>query len=275
MFAITAVCWASALLAKAPNRAQMASIRAMASLGHLLHDECACILISPRTSRISQFAQRLCCDRTATEVNHVFACFDQSPCHGRKLAIGQTSGLQSSSRKSPTAFGCRRSDFVASHDTHAFLHAVEVIGRKIRKGLCSSRRPDNFHMVGAGVICQAEVQPQIALLHITAATSYLVRLLRRARSYFHPRIERKFVALCSSQLETDPMIMRQSFGTKDHGLPFKILNYQIDSAVVKKIPRGYSSTDLRKPDTFTSELADIFELSVALVHEDQLRLLVL
>ena len=58
----------------------------------------------------------------------------------------------------------------------AFKYRVEMIRSEVRENLSLAGRPDNFDLVGRGVLTEPEVEAQIVLRDIAAAATYFIEL---------------------------------------------------------------------------------------------------
>src|SRR5258708_37211588 len=155
-----------------------------------------------------------------------------------------------------------------------FTHDIKPINSQISERFLFPLRPQDFRLIETSMAAQPEMDAQIVLRQVTSAAEDFARLHQVSSCDSHARIQGQTIALCSYtfELKTDPMILRASFGTQNHGLAHQVFNHRFHLAIVEKIAHGKPAAHLRHLKRVSSQLARVFEGSVSLIDEQNLRL---
>src|SRR6202795_5251445 len=122
------------------------------------------------------------------------------------------------------------------------------------------------------MFAQPEVNAQIVLRKVTSATQNLAQLQQLSGGGPDARIQSQPIALDAFQLKADPMVLRASFGTQDHGRAYQVFNDGFHSSIVEEIADREPTAHLRDLNRVSNQLAGISESSVLLIDEQKLRL---
>ena len=164
----------------------------------------------------------------------------------------------------------RRGGWMRRYDALALLQYVKAIGGEIRQYLFDTGGPGHLYLLCARARSQAEVQPQVILRQIAAATAHLILLNQVSRRHLHTSVECQRVSVCPMEFETDPVILRIRICTQDHRAAFKVLNDDLQMSIVEQIAHREPPAHLWYLHRRTAQLTDVAERSVVLVGIDQL-----
>src|SRR5216684_159912 len=127
-----------------------------------------------------------------------------------------------------------------------FMHDIKPIDSEIGERFLFAIRPRDFSAIKTLMAAQPEVQAQIVLRQVTSTAEDFARLYQISGYGSYARVQGQTIGLCAYafELKTDPVILRASFRTKNHGRAHQIFNHGLHLSVVEKIAHRQSAAHL-------------------------------
>src|SRR6266849_6327674 len=111
---------------------------------------------------------------------------------------------------------------------------------------------------------------QIVLREIASTAADLIHLNQVSGNGLHARVKRQPIALRSREFESDPVVILPAHVAKNHRFAVQILDHDVHTSIIEKIPEGRAAADLRHLNRRANLFADIAKRSIALVQEQEL-----
>src|SRR5262245_21553450 len=157
----------------------------------------------------------------------------------------------------------------------AFLDRQQVVGAHVRYLVNHPARPADFNEVYFRPLLQAEMQPQVALRHITPAAPHFVNLSQITGDDFNPRPDAITIALHADEPDNNKIVRITAVVSQQLWRAVQVVDYQVNIAVIIQVREGDSPTRPLLHQWFSELRGDFRKSPIAVVAMQQLALAVM